>query len=151
MALEIPVHIGLELQPLTKRITQQKIDLFEQCGVIHGSNIHTDPQLAARRLGTTYTIASGRMSIAYACQALRSVLGGAFDRTGTLNMKFLRPVRDGDTVTVGGQVTEMRAEGDGTRVVVDVWCENQDSHRTAVGMGSALLPGVPVEKAGDAG
>jgi acyl dehydratase len=47
----------------------------------------------------------------------------------------------GDRLTVHGVVKETRAEGAATRVVVDVWCENQDGEKTAVGTASGLLPG----------
>ena len=44
---------------VTKSITQESINGFESCGILDRQNIHNDPELAARRLGTTYAIASG--------------------------------------------------------------------------------------------
>ena len=58
---------------VTKHLTQQTIDQFESCGILDRQNIHNNPELAAKRLGTTYAIASGRMSITYASE-------GAFPR-----------------------------------------------------------------------
>ena len=134
------LEVGAELPPLTKAVTQEKIDLFEACGVLERANIHTDRDLAARKLGTAYPVASGRMSIAYVSEALRKLFGaGAFHRTGSVNLKFLRPVKDGDVITVRGRVTETVSEGAGTRATVEVWSENQEGHRTAVGVGSAWL------------
>ena len=135
-----PLEVGAELPTLTKAVTQEKIDLFEACGVLERPNIHTDRDLAARKLGTAYPVASGRMSIAYVSEALRKLFGAdAFHRTGSVNLKFLRPVKDGDVVTVRGRVTETISEGAGTRATVEVWAENQDGHRTAAGVGSAWL------------
>jgi hypothetical protein len=37
-------------------------------------------------------------------------------------------------------VKEMRPEGAGPRVVVEVWCENQRGEKTAVGTASGLAP-----------
>ena len=134
------LEVGTELPTLTKTITQEKIDLFESCGIRNRANIHTDPELAARSMGTTYAIASGRMSIAFATEALRKLFGAdRFHGTGTVNLKFLRPVKDGDAITVRGRVSDLVLEGTGTRVSVEVWCENQEGHKTAVGMGSALM------------
>ena len=140
MASTRALEIGQELPSVSKQVTQEKIDLFEGCGILHGANIHTDPDVAARRLGTTYPVASGRMSLAYVSQVLRSALGpDAFHRTGVLNLKFLRPVGGGDTITVGGRVTDMVEEGAGARVVVEVWCHNQNGDVTAAGTASAVV------------
>ena len=42
-------------------------------------------------------------------------------------------------LAVHGVVKEKTAEGDATRVVVEVWCENQDGDMTAVGTASGLI------------
>jgi acyl dehydratase len=44
----------------------------------------------------------------------------------------------GDRLTVHGVIKEKLQEGDATRVVVEVWCENQDGVKTAVGTASGL-------------
>ena len=43
---------------LTKSVTEESILQFESCGILDRQNIHNDYELAARRLGTTYTLAS---------------------------------------------------------------------------------------------
>ena len=135
------IEIGAELPRIEKLVTQERIDLFESCGILNRASIHTDKELAARRLGTTYPIASGRMTLAFVSEALRKLFGpDVFDHTGTLNLKFLRPVKDGDTVSVKGLVREKVDETDGVRAVVEVWCENQNGDRTAAGTGSAVVP-----------
>ena len=49
-------------------------------------NIHNNPELAAKRLGTTYTIASGRMSVTFAAESLRRFFGPeVFNHTGAVN------------------------------------------------------------------
>ena len=47
--------------------------------------------------------------------------------------------RVGDRLTVHGVVKERVAEAAGTRVVVEVWCENQDGDKTAVDTASGML------------
>ena len=134
------LEVGSELPSVTKEITQDRIGLFEGCGILDWANIHTDADLAARKLGTSYPIASGRMSIAFASEALRKLFGAdVYHRTGNVNLKFLRPVKDGDVITVGGRVSDLVLEGAETRVMVEVWCENQEGHKTAAGMGSARV------------
>ena len=125
---------------LTKTITQVKIDQFESCGIRDHQNIHNNPELAKQRLGTTYTIASGRMSVAFASESLRKFFGGeVFNHSGTVNLKFLRPVKEGDTITVGGTVNSLEKVENGTKVTVDLYCENQNGDKTAVGQGSAIV------------
>lgn len=134
---------GGTLPVITKHITQETINRFEACGILNRANIHNDPELAARRLGTTYAIASGRMSIAFCTEAMRKFIGAEdFHRSGNVNLKFLRPVKDGDTVTVHGVVNSRTPQDDGgTLVTVDVYCENQNGDKTAVGQASAVVAG----------
>ena len=125
---------------LTKTITQVKINQFESCGILDRQNIHNDPELAKQRLGTTYPIASGRMSVAFAAESLRKFFGAeVFNHTGTVNLKFLRPVKEGDTITIGGAVSSRETVDNGTKVIVDLYCENQNGDKTAVGQGSAIV------------
>ena len=134
------VQLGAQIPSVTKLVTQEKINQFEACGIIGESNIHTDPALAASRLGTSFPIASGRMSLAYGAESLRKFFGAeVFNHTGTINLKFLRPVKHGDTVTVTGHVTDTHQEENGTRVVVEVICQNQNGDKTAVGTATALV------------
>ena len=125
---------------VTKSITQVKINQFESCGILERENIHNSPELAQRRLGTTYTLASGRMSVAFASESLRKFFGAdVFNHTGTVNLKFLRPVKEGDTITVGGSVNSRQEVENGTMVIVDLYCENQNGDKTAIGHGTAIV------------
>jgi len=126
---------------VTKHLTQQTIDQFESCGILDRQNIHNNPELAAKRLGTTYAIASGRMSISYASECLRKFFGPeVFNHTGSVNLKFLRPVKDGDSITVTGSVVDRQAVEQGTQVTVQLECKNQNGDTTAVGQGMAIVP-----------
>lgn len=128
------------LPTLTKAITQDSINRFESCGILERQNIHNDPDLAAKRLGTTYPIASGRMSITFAAEALRKFFGPeVFNHTGSVNLKFLRPVKGGDTLTISGAVIDQQPVERGTQVTVQVQCHNQNGDTTAVGQGMAIV------------
>ena len=131
---------GQRIPSVTKSVTQDTINQFEDCGILDRQNIHNNPELAQQRLGTTYPIASGRMSVAFASESLRRFFGPeVFNHTGTVNLKFLRPVKGGDTITVTGEVSGQDDTDDGSRVIVNLVCENQDGDRTAVGIGTAVL------------
>ena len=125
---------------VTKKITTDSILQFESCGILDRENIHNNPELAAKRLGTTYTLASGRMSVTFAAEILRKFFGPeVFNHTGTVNLKFLRPVKAGDTISVTGTVSGTEEIEGGTKVSVDLFCDNQDGDRTAVGIGTAVI------------
>ena len=131
---------GQQIPSVTKSVTQDTINQFEDCGILDRQNIHNNPELAQQRLGTTYPIASGRMSVAFASESLRRFFGSeVFNHTGTVNLKFLRPVKGGDTITVTGEVASHENSEDGSRVIVNLACENQNGDRTAVGIGTAVV------------
>ena len=140
MASRTDIKPDQAIPTLTKSITEKSILQFESCGILDRENIHNNPELAAKRLGTTYTIASGRMSITFAAESLRRFFGPeVFNHTGTVNLKFLRPVKAGDTITLTGAVSGTEETEDGTKISVDLFCDNQDGNRTAVGVGTAVI------------
>jgi len=135
------IEIDQEIPSVTKSITKKSIDQFEGVGILERENIHNSPELARRLLGTDYVLASGRMSVTFATEALRKFFGHEiFNHTGTVNLKFLRPVKDGDTITVRGKVVHQEPVETGTLVSVDLVCENQNQDTTAVGQGTAIVP-----------
>lgn len=135
------IEIDQEIPTITKSITKKSIDQFEGVGILERENIHNSPELAQRQLGTDYVLASGRMSVTFASESLRKFFGpDIFNHTGTVNLKFLRPVKDGDTITVRGKVVHQEQVEKGTLVSVDLVCENQNQDPTAVGQGTAIVP-----------
>ena len=136
MAIAPPLAIGQELPPLEKELTQRHIDAYSGVRV---RSIHTD-EAWARQKGFRTTLAQGMMSTAYVSEMMTAVLGAGFIKGGSMSVAFVQPVYAGDRLTVRGVVKEVRAEARRTRVVVDVWCENQHGQKTAVGTASGLAP-----------
>ena len=140
MASRTEIKPDQAIPSVTKSITENSILEFESTGILDRENIHNNPELAAKRLGTTYTLASGRMSITFAAECMRKFFGpDVFNHTGTVNLKFLRPVKAGDTITVTGAVSGTEETDAGTKVLVDLFCDNQDGNRTAAGIGTAVI------------
>lgn len=130
------VAVGQELASLQKDLSQRRIDVYSG---VRPRSIHTDEAWAHAK-GFRTTLAQGMMSTAYASELMTRLLGKSFLAGGTLSMAFIRPVYAGDRLTVHGLVKETRREGARTRVVVEVWCENQHGEKTAAGTASGLTP-----------
>ena len=131
----IAITVGQVLPTLTKEVGQRKIDAYSS---VRAKSIHTDEAWAHAK-GFKAPLAQGMMSTAYVSELMTAFLGAGFVKGGTLSMAFVKPVYAGDRLTVRGIVKETRAEGAATRVVVDVWCENQAGQTTAVGTASGLV------------
>lgn len=135
MAVTETITVGQELPVLVKEMSQRRIDVYSG---VRPRSIHTD-EAWARAKGFRTTLAQGMMSTAYVSEMMTRLLGEGFVKGGTMSVAFVKPVYAGDRLTVRGVVKEMRPEGAATRVVVDVWCENQHGEKTAVGHASGLL------------
>ena len=105
--IERSYQMGDEVGPLVKHMTQEAINLFEGSAGESGPSQFTDEATAKETLGTTGTVASGRMSLAFALEMLRKHFGpDVFNHTGMVDLRFLRPVRPGDTITFSGKIAE---------------------------------------------
>ena len=81
------------------------------------------------------------MSLTFAIEMMRRHFGAdVFNHTGTVDLRFLRPVRPGDTITFNGKVTRTSKEANGSRVSVDIEVQNQKGDTTGIGQGSAIVP-----------
>ena len=141
MAIVRNYTVGDALPPLTKHMTQDAINAFEKSGGAKGPSQFTDLETARSTLGTASTVASGRMSLTFATELLRRYFGAdVYNGGGMVDLRFLRPVRPGDSVTFTGKVTATAKEADGTRVTVEVSATNQKGAVTAAGMGACIVP-----------
>ena len=132
---------GDAVGPLVKEITQEAINLFEGSAGQSGPSQFTDEEAARETLGTSGTVASGRMSISFALELMRRHFGSdVFNHTGMVDLRFIRPVRPGDTVTFTGEVTGTSREANGLKVEVKIEAQNQRGDTTGVGSGSAIVP-----------
>jgi phosphate acetyltransferase len=129
------VSIGQTLRELVKHIPQRRIDAYSG---VRPNYIHSD-EAFARKKGFRAPLAQAMMSTAYVSELMTRFAGAGFVKGGTMAMTFIKPVLAGDTLTVRGVVKETQPEGARTRVVVEVWCENQHGEKTAVGTATGLL------------
>jgi acyl dehydratase len=148
MGAMMDIKLGQDIPPLVKEIAQERINLFELSGGKHGPSFFTDAATAKKTIGLDSPMASGRMSVSFALECLRRFFGDeVFNRSGTVDLRNLRPVRAGDAITIRGKVSEIRREANGQRVLVEVSITNQKGDTTSAGTGSAIVPSglLPVE------
>lgn len=129
------ITVGEALPSLVKEISQRKIDTYSG---VRPRSIHTD-EAWARAKGFRAPLAQAMMSTAYISEMMTQLLGAGFVKGGSMSVAFIKPVYVGDRLTVHGVVKEKRPESGATRVVVDVWCENQHGEKTAAGIASGLV------------
>jgi acyl dehydratase len=141
MAMTRSFAIGDEVPSLSKTMTQEMINLFEKSGGKEGPSQFTDEATAQGVLGTKGTVASGRMSLTFATELLRRYFGSeVYNRGGHVELRNLRPVRPGDTITLTGKVTAIDKVTNGVRVTVDVTATNQKGDTTGAGAGACIVP-----------
>lgn len=141
MAMTRNYKVGDPITSLAKTMSQEAINAFEASGGAEGPSQFTDAETAKGVLGTTSTVASGRMSLTFSLELLRRFFGAEiFNRGGSVDLRFLRPVRPGDTVTFTGKITALEKEANGTRVRCEISATNQKGDTTAAGSGACLVP-----------
>jgi len=128
------VVVGQEVPSLVKELSQRRIDVYSG---VRPRSIHTDEAWAHAK-GFRTTLAQGMMSTAYVSEMMTALLGEGFVKGGAMSVTFVKPVYAGDRLTLHGVVTDKRPENGATRVVVDVWCENQHGEKTAAGTATGL-------------
>ena len=139
--VERTYQVGDDVPTVVKQMTQETINLFEASAGQTGPSQFTDEETARETLGTTGTVASGRMSVTFAIEMLRKYFGGdVFNHTGMVDLRFLRPVRPGDTITFLGKVTDITREANGSKVSVEITVQNQKGDSTGAGKGGATVP-----------
>lgn len=137
---------GDPLPSLTKPMTQEILRKYA-----HASGdfnpLHLDPAYGATtQFGST--IAHGMLLMGYLSEVMTLAFGYDWASTGHLRARFRHPARPGDTVTVGGKVTEVAAETEGSRVRCTVECRIQDGTVVASGDASLVVPSKQGERGG---
>jgi acyl dehydratase len=128
------LEVGDELPSFEKTISQRQIDCYSG---VRPNSIHTDPEWAQKK-GFAAPLAQAMMSTAYVSQMMVQFLGEGFVKGGEMSVAFIKPVLAGETLTVHGLVKGREGEGERTRVIVEVWCENRAGVKTMVGTASGL-------------
>ena len=133
--------IGARLDPVSYLVSAERIAIYSRYvfGGRDTRNIHTDDEVA-RRAGLPRAVAQGRYPIGYMSERALAFFGTGWLEGGRLDVTLVKPIFAGDTVTVCGTVVDKVPEDGKTRVVLDLWLENEAGERVTSGTASGLVP-----------
>jgi acyl dehydratase len=124
------------LTKVSKQVSFDKMLVFS--GYPETNSVHTNRELA-RSLGLPDAIGQGLQTYAYMCEWLVKYFGMDWFEGGRLAVSFLSVVVPDDTVHVKATLADTEALAEGTRVTLDIWCENQNGQKVAAGTASAVV------------
>jgi 3-hydroxybutyryl-CoA dehydratase len=127
--------IGQEIAPIVKHMTIERMSRPLMAG---GNPIHYDP-VFAQNAGFPAPIATGVMSSAFLSEMLTRAFGVDWIRSGSIDVKFIRPIYAGDTVTARGRITGKHETSTGIRIVLQIWCETQRGDPVTVGSAQVVV------------
>ncbi|AEG13970.1 MaoC domain protein dehydratase [Desulfofundulus kuznetsovii DSM 6115] len=128
---------GFLLPPVTKKVTQQKINKYAQAAKDFNP-LHLDEDFARNTIFKG-TVAHGLLSVAYISEMMTNWLGTNWLEGGELDITFLKPVRPGDTITAGGKVIDCVIEGSAKKFICEVYCINQRGEMVIKGMANCWI------------
>lgn len=136
------VELGTRLPDVTRQVNQDVIDRFA-VGSFDYNPIHLDPEWKRKMdlPGGKSTIAHGQMTMAFMCSVLTDWAYPGGGRITKIEAKYIKPVLPGDVIISGGIVTEKHFHGPGKNfVVVEIFAQNQNGEKVAVGEAEIILP-----------
>ena len=131
---ELPIYLSAKKihNGTPKTITDKELCYFSG-GIASDKSfpkktIHTCLE-TAKKCGLTERVASGAMIQGYLTDLMVSLFGDKWLSDGKMQLKFIKGVTIGDTIV---PCAEMKKYRNG-KFYLDVWCENQNGHKVAVG------------------
>lgn len=109
------MELKANLETVDFEVQMEKIHLYAD--IVDDYNpIHVDPEFAAKSpMGGV--IAHGTMSLALVWKSLRATYGAQQVAGADLSIRFVKPVRVGDTLTAGGELDDKNE--------YQIWVRNQ--------------------------
>jgi len=129
--MDVEIREGMALGPVTKHITQEKINLYAEASGDFNP-IHVDQAFAAT---TPFkgTIAHGMLSLAYVSEMMTPIFGQRWLSGGKLRAKFREAARPGDTLTITGKVDCIETRENVSYANCTFECRNQKGQTVASG------------------
>jgi len=136
------IELGTRLPEVIRHIDQDVIDRYAVASFDYNP-IHIDPEWKrqADLPGGESTIAHGQMTMSFMATVLTDSFYPVGGKIMKIDAKYIKPVLPGDVITSGGTVTEKHFHGAGRDyVVIEIFAENQNKEKVAVGKAEVILP-----------
>jgi len=136
------IAVGAEIEPLQKEILLEDLDRKGGGGThAQGFGFHNSAKAAMEIMAMPRVIGNGSRMSAYNAEAAARFLGQEnFNSSGIVDMHYNHPWFSGETMTITGRVSDIRPEGDGQRVTIDMRFVNSEGARCGLGVASAVVP-----------
>jgi acyl dehydratase len=128
---------GEKISGRPKKITLDRMRKFSG-HLDGGENIHTNEEMA-NEAGLPGPIAQGMMSYGYILETILTTFGDKWLKGGELEVSFLRYVLPGDTVTAKILVRRKEVTDSGSKITLEVWCENQRKEKIVAGTATGIV------------
>jgi len=136
------VELGTKLPDVVRKVNHDVIDRFA-VGSFDYNPIHLDPELKKKMNlpGGKSNIGHGQMTMSFMASVVTDWVCPAGGLVTKIDAKYIKPVLPGDVITSGGTVTEKHFHGAGKNfVVVEIFAQNQNGEKVAVGEVEAIIP-----------
>jgi hypothetical protein len=131
------IDVGYQLEPVVKKVMLDKMRLYRsQWPRIR--NWHNDYTIA-QKWGVDQPLVFASQIMEYFGELLIKFFGTGY-LGGTLSLAIIKSAWPDDRITVQGIVREKAIEDERVRLILDVWCENQQGEKVMVGTASGLVP-----------
>jgi len=101
-------------------------------------NIHTDLEFA-KNCGLQTRAVSATQYMGHLAELMIDLFGEKWFQQGKMSLKFIAIVDVGDRLVSKAIVRSREEENGSVRFNLDIWCENQDSNKVAVGTASCVI------------
>ena len=141
--LTASVEVGTEFSGPPRKLSVARVLAFSG-GPIDApdwpaKNLHTDHAKAVDA-GLPRRIASGLQFEGHLVELLYELFGQSWLRSGSLQVRYPRPVVIDDIVQAVVRVTEVEPLGSEVRISLDARCSRADGEKVLVGVAHCLLP-----------
>ncbi len=129
---------GDEFAPLIKKMTQEKINAYVSTAEDYNP-IHVDVEFA-KKTPFKGTIAPGFQTMAYISELMAREFGKAWYVGGMLDLRMVKVVKPGDTLTARAKIVDKKEVGGKNVVACEVRLTNQDGEDVITGSAEVAFP-----------
>jgi acyl dehydratase len=136
------VKLEEKLPEVVQEVTQERIWKYAAAS-LDFNPVHIDPEWVktAQPFSIPVTVAHGMMTISFVTSVLTNWAFPSGGWVRKIDVKLTKPAPPGTVEKCGGIVTEKHPRGKNQSfVVVEVWAENQNGEKLAVGTAEVVLP-----------